>query len=206
MEPVVIRLYYDFASTLCYVAHRVMSEIEDEIRAVGVVLEWCPMDLTMAAPWNRGDSFADDVRDAVRETGIALGVEAIMPDPWLDSRPLSQVAMLQPSLEAEAQWRSSVFASIHESKNPTLSPELMSLAHRLVGHDPLEGLDPYDLEESYPMVEETTREALMLGVTGVPAFLLDNWMVSGIYDGESMVKILAELAQRYREQGSDVVN
>ena len=49
METVTIRVYYDFASTLCYVAHRVMCRIEEEIGELGVELEWRPIDLTMAA-------------------------------------------------------------------------------------------------------------------------------------------------------------
>ena len=93
METVTIRVYYDFASTLCYVAHRVMCRIEREIGELGVELEWRPIDLTMAAPWDRGDSFRPDIRAAVRNTGLSLGIDVEMPDPWLDSRPASQVAL-----------------------------------------------------------------------------------------------------------------
>ena len=62
MLTVTIRVYYDFASTLCYVAHRVLSRIEDEITELGVELEWRPIDLTMAAPWELDAKTAERLR------------------------------------------------------------------------------------------------------------------------------------------------
>ena len=135
MDTVKIRLYYDFASTLCYIAHKVLSGVETEIADLGVELEWRPIDLTMAAPWNRGDSFAEQVRTAVHNTGITLGVDVEMPDPWLDSRPASDVALSAPSASTEARWRYEVFDSIFERKTPELTPELVELAKELVGKE-----------------------------------------------------------------------
>ena len=201
MEIVRIRVYYDFASTLCYVAHRVLLGVEPQITDLGVELEWRPIDLTMAAPWNRGDSFREEVRTAVRNTGMALGVEVEMPDPWLDSRPASHVALCAPSTSAEGRWRREVFDSIFERKTPELTPELVELAKELVGPDALP-----DEEQGFERVEESTREAIALGLTGVPMLLLDNWLLGGIYDGESMVSILRQLSEQYRELGKSAVN
>ncbi len=201
MEIVTIRVYYDFASTLCYVAHRVISEIEPQIADLGVELEWRPIDLTTAAPWDRGDSFADQVRTAVHNTGVALGVDVEMPDPWLDSRPAAHVALSAPSASAEARWRREVFDSIFERKTPELTPELVELAKELVGLDSVP-----DEEQGFPRVEESTREAIALGMTGVPMLLLDNWLVGGVYDGESMVAILRQMSEQYREMGASAVN
>ena len=50
MDTVKIRVYYDFASTLCYVAHHVLESVKDDIDDIGVQLEWRPIDLTEAAP------------------------------------------------------------------------------------------------------------------------------------------------------------
>jgi predicted DsbA family dithiol-disulfide isomerase len=201
MDIVRVRVYFDFASTLCYVAHCVLTSVEQEIADLGVELEWRPIDLTMAAPWNRGDSFRDEVRTAVRNTGIALGIDAEMPDPWLDSRPASDVALQAPSASAEARWRREVFDSIFKRKTPQLTPELIALARDLMGVDPVP-----DEEQGFPRVEESTSEAIALGVTGVPTFLLDNWVFGGVYDGESMVSILDQLVKQYRELGTSAVN
>jgi predicted DsbA family dithiol-disulfide isomerase len=201
METVTIRVYYDFASTLCYVTHRVMSRIEQEIRELGVELEWRPIDLTMAAPWDRGDSFRPDVRAAVHNTGLALGIDVQMPDPWLDSRPASQVALSLRTPADEARWRCAVFDTFFDRKTPRLTPDLLRLARDLTGVEAIP-----DQTQGYDRVEECTREAIALGVTGVPSFLLDNWLFGGVYDDELMVSILRQLSTQYRESGSEAVN
>jgi predicted DsbA family dithiol-disulfide isomerase len=201
MEIVRIRVYYDFASTLCYLAHRVLSGVESEIAALAVELEWQPIDMTMAAPWNRGDSFRPEIRAAVHNTALVLGLPVEMPDPWLDSRPASDIALRAPSAAAEARWRREVFDSIFERKRPELTPELVELAKELVDLDAVP-----DEKQGFPRVEQSTREAIALGVTGVPTLLLDHWMLGGIYDGESMVSILRQLSEQYREHGSSAVN
>lgn len=200
METVTVRVYYDFASTLCYVAHRVLTSIEEQIAELEVELEWRPIDLTMAAPWDRGDSFSEEVRTAVRNTGLALGLDVEMPDPWLDSRPAAHVALATPTLEAERRWRRAVFDTIFEHGTPTLTPQLLALAEELVGPLPLPG------DAQYPRVEKSTLDAVALGVSGVPTLLLDNWLVAGVFDGESMLSILAKLAEQYRELGDSTVN
>lgn len=201
MENIKIRVYYDFASTLCYVAHRVITEIEPEIAELGVELEWRPIDLTMAAPWDRGDSFAEEVRSAVRNTALTLGVDAEMPDPWIDSRPAAHVALCAKSSEVEGRWRRAVFDSIFEDGDPVLTPELIDLARELVGVEsvPAEG-------EGSELVEECSQEAIDFGITGVPTFLLDHWMFGGVYDGDSMLSILRQLIEQYRDTGSMAVN
>ncbi len=80
------------------------------------MLEWRPIDLTMAAPWDRGDSFRPDIRAAVRNTGLALGIDVEMPDPWLDSRPASHVALCTQQPEDEARWRHAVFDTFFDAR------------------------------------------------------------------------------------------
>src|SRR5688572_19425674 len=183
MDNVTVRVYYDFASTLCYVAHRVLSRVEDDVAALGVVLEWRPIDLTMAAPWDRGDSFRPDVRAAVRNTGLTLGIDVEMPDPWLDSRPAAHVALCTQNPEDEARWRHAVFDTFFEKRTFELTPDLVRLARNL-------GIETIPNEvQGFGRVEECTQEAIAFGLTGVPTFLLDNWMFGGVYDDDLMVSI-----------------
>ena len=41
-----VRVDYDLASTLCYVATRCMGRLADELAAAGVTLDWEPIDLS----------------------------------------------------------------------------------------------------------------------------------------------------------------
>lgn len=199
MEPVTVRVYYDFASTLCYVAHRVLETVREEIDGIGVDLEWRPIDLTEAAPWDRGDSFTDEIRTSIREVAAQLGIDVEMPDPWLDSRPASEIALQLDTRSAESRWRNAVFDTFFRLGEPYLTTELDALAVQLM-------TDPAADFENYPRVRDSTREAFALGVTGVPTMLLDHWAFGGIHDGPSMVAILEQLADKHRELGTSVVN
>ena len=201
METVVIRVYYDFASTLCYIAHRVMGGIVPQVRDLGVVLQWRPIDLTEIVPWNRGDSFAQEIREAVHNTGSSMGVEVQMPDAWVDSRPASKIALLTESDEDEARWRDQVFRCFFELREKELTPELLSLGRDLSAHDNGRGA-----QDEPGQVAASTKEAIALGVQGVPTFLLDVWPVGGIQDADTMLDVLARFAERYREHGHTTVN
>jgi hypothetical protein len=41
-----LRLHYDFASTLCYVAHRLMQRMQGELDELGIRLDGSPVDLS----------------------------------------------------------------------------------------------------------------------------------------------------------------
>lgn len=204
METVRIRLYYDFASTLCYVVHRILSEAGPQLEKLGVELEWRPIDLTESVPWDRGDSFADNVRNAVRDTARSLGIHVEMPDPWLDSRPASEIALQITHPTSEGNWRKSVFSAIFEHGEHQLTPQLEALAVDLI--DGPSSADPASSDPRYALVEESTREAGALGVVGVPTMLLDDWLIGGVYDGDSMLSIFEQLADQYRAQGTSTVN
>lgn len=199
METVVIRVYYDFASTLCYVAHRVMSGIVPQVHDLGVELQWRAIDLTDIVPWNRGDSFADEIREAVHNTGLSMGVEVEMPDAWVDSRPASEIALMTESEDDEARWREEVFRCFFEQRERELPPELVSMGRELVANGD-------GKQEDHGQVAASTKEAIALGVQGVPTFLLDVWPVGGIHDADTMLALLARFAKRYREHGHTAVN
>ena len=57
-----ILVHYDFASSLCYIAHRVMVRMADEIEELGLDLVWRPLDLTRLTGWRRGDPMHDPAR------------------------------------------------------------------------------------------------------------------------------------------------
>ena len=71
--PVVIRVYYDFASTLSYVSHRVLGSIDEQLVGIGVQLEWRPIDLTRITGWERGAPLDEEQPHGSGREGL-LGV------------------------------------------------------------------------------------------------------------------------------------
>lgn len=98
-KPLHVRVHYDFASTLCYVAHRALARSRGPIEALGIELAWTPLELTrlvggrragaeigelqrgaaalLADARGRGASWRERAFSAVFEEGrLALGAAA----------------------------------------------------------------------------------------------------------------------------------
>ena len=63
--PLRVAVHYDFASTICYVAHRVMQRMAGDLEALGIELTWTPLDLAALVGWRRGET-VDGPRRAIR--------------------------------------------------------------------------------------------------------------------------------------------
>ena len=54
MPQLAIPVHYDFASTICFVAHRVLESMRADLDAMEVALDWRPIDLSSITGWRRG--------------------------------------------------------------------------------------------------------------------------------------------------------
>jgi len=189
VPPIPVRVYYDFASTLAYVAHRVMERMTPELDRLGVTLDWQPLDLTLITGWPRGVVVEGPRRaNALRVAG-EMGVPVRMPGVWLDSRGAHAVALALGDGPKAVAWRERVWSAIHEEgRDPADARELARMA------TDLDVALPASLDA--PALVETTRRAAAAGVTGVPAFLLDAFVVPGIQTEETMRLLLQRFVSR----------
>lgn len=78
-----VPVYSDSASTLCFVAHRVLARLDDDLAALGVELVWRPLDLALLLGWRRGGAVPGARRrNAMRvaaEPGVPVAVAARWP-------------------------------------------------------------------------------------------------------------------------------
>jgi predicted DsbA family dithiol-disulfide isomerase len=184
-----VRVYYDFASTLAYVAHRVMERMAPDLDELGLALDWQPLDLTLITGWPRGVVVEGPRRANALRVATEMGVPVRMPGVWLDSRAAHAVALSLGSTSKAAAWRERVWSAIHEEgRDPEDTGELARLAADLDVTLP----DPLD----DPTLAEETRRAVAAGVTGVPAFLLDAFVVPGIQTEETMRLLLRRFVSR----------
>jgi hypothetical protein len=83
MANVVVPIYYDYASSLCYVAKKVMEQLEGQLE---IEFLWKGVQISRRHPgWKNGEMIGDEARGKIfrvaRETGVTLRV----PERWLDS-------------------------------------------------------------------------------------------------------------------------
>jgi len=192
--PLSVRVDYDFASSLCYVAHRAMERLREPIEALGIALSWSPLDLTAITGWRRGAEMDSTRRENVERVSRELSVPIRIPTTWQDSRTAHAVALTVPSLR-EATWRERVFTAVYEEGRLLEAGTTRGLAAEL-------GLEPTEeaLTEGLERLEERTRQAHAQEVTGVPNFMLGAWPFGGIQSDETMLSILGRYARKERER------
>ena len=186
----VIPVYFDFASTLCYAAHRVMGRLADDLTALQIGLDWRPIDLARITGWRRRTDVVGPRRAHVLRVARALAGPVRIPPQWIDSRQAAAVTLALRGTAKEAAWRERVWTAIfEEGRDPDDDGELGAWARDL-------DLDPGLLDARIATVDAETDRARALGVDGVPTFLLGPWPMPGIQEDATMLALLRRFAER----------
>jgi predicted DsbA family dithiol-disulfide isomerase len=190
--PLVIPVYFDFASTLCYAAHRVMGRLAGRLDELGVVLDWRPIDLARITGWKRGTDVVGRRRAHVFRVARELAGLQRMPPEWIDSRPAAAVTLALRGTAKEPAWRERVWTAVfEEGRDPDDDGELGAWARDLE-------LDASLLDVRIAAVDAETDRARALGVDGVPTLLLGPWPMPGIQEDATMLALLRRFAERQR--------
>ena len=177
MQAQRVVIYYDFASSLCYVADRVMERMAPVLEELALELRWRPLDLTMLSHWRRGDEMREPARANTARVARELDVVLRIPSHWMDSRGALAVALRLAGSEREPTWRERVWSAVYE-EGRELDLDLDSL------------LDARALEA----VEVETTLATEANVSGVPTFMLGEWPLGGIQDEQTMRSVFRRYA------------
>ena len=118
-------VYYDFASCLSYVAHRVLARLDDQLAEDRIDLRWKAIDLTGIGRFQRGRLLDPERRRSLIEVAAALDVELDPPARWPDSRLAGEVAAtfdmaIDRGLDraVEREWRQAAFAAFFQGAGP----------------------------------------------------------------------------------------
>lgn len=199
LERLQVRVHYDFASTLCYVAHRVLGAMAGELEELGIALAWTPLDLAQLLRWPRGGAVAAERRANAERVARELGVEVHVPAVWLDSRDALAAALtLADDPAREAALRERVWSAVfEEGRDPGAAGTVEALGREL-------GLDfgPELLVRARDQLSFRTALAAEESVTGVPTLMLDQWPFGGIQTPETTRLVLARWAARKRAQAA----
>ena len=209
-RPIVVPVHYDFASSLCYVAHRVMGRIAHRFafspsdpERPPIELRWSPVDLAGLLNWRRGGLVPEERRANVLRVARELGVSVRVPPRWLDSRRAMAAAIALETQDGEregagAAWRERVLTAIFEEGRDCGLPEEVLRWARDLGL----AFDEATLARGEDELEQRTRSAAEAMVSGVPSFMLGEWPMGGIQDDETMVSLIHRFARRARARGA----
>lgn len=188
------RVYYDFASTLCYVAHRVFAGLEPELGQLGIALEWQPLDLSELLGWPRGVEVDEARLSNAGRVAAEFGV-AVRPLPiWPDSRDALAAALALGRGPRGEAFRERVFAAAFEERIELDAPGLVARCARDLGI----AFDPRELEAARAALELGARRASDEGVTGLPTIMLDTFPFPGVQSRQTTLLVLERWARRSR--------
>ncbi|MFP6564492.1 MAG: DsbA family protein [Myxococcota bacterium] len=192
--PIRVRVHYDFASSLCYVAHRVVPRLRDELETLGIEISWTPLDLARLLRWRRGGEIPPDRAENVARVSRELEVPLRMPPFWLDSRRAMAAALCLKDPAVEATFRERVFTAVfEEGRFDALGTAPESLCQELGW-----SLEPARIEAALDELGERTEAAREAQVSGVPTFMLGPWPFGGIQSEETLTSFFRRFAARER--------
>jgi predicted DsbA family dithiol-disulfide isomerase len=191
-----VPVYYDFASSLCYAAHRVCARVARQLDELGVHLEWTPLDLASLLGWKRGAPVPAPRRANAARVCRELGVPVRIPALWMDSRRALAAELSLDDPSRRLAWRERVFSAVFEESRDLGAPGEVERLARELGWE----ATPAAWETGLHELERRTRAAADAMVSGVPTFVLDGWPLAGIQAEETLLSQLGRWAQRRRER------
>lgn len=189
-----VRVYYDFASTLCYVAHRVFGAMAEELAALDVSLEWMPLDLADLLGWPRGVEVAAERLANAERVAAEHGIDVRPLRVWPDSRDANAAALIlaKGAVAHAAAFRERVFSAAFEERRPLDAPGAVEAFARDLGV----ALEPRALARARDELEFRTRIAAEEEVTGVPTLMLGDFPFGGIQSRETTRLVLERWVRR----------
>ncbi len=198
MANVKIPVYYDYASSLSYIAKRVMEQLDGQL---AIELLWQGVNIARRHQgWKNGEMIGDEAKGKIvrisRETGVPLRILA----KWLDSARALEAAEFAKDHNLFAVYHEAVFvAAFEEERDIGDLSVLLGVAEQV-------GLPVAELEQSLQSgeltqrVQVTEQEAAKFGVVGYPTFLLGEFPLIGIQPAETMRLLIQRYVDKARDQ------
>jgi len=198
MTNIIIPIYYDYASSLCYVAKKVMEQLAGHLE---IELLWKGVQISRRhLGWKNGEMIGDEARGKIFRVARETGVTVRVPERWLNSAYALEGAEFAREQGQFAAYQDAVFAAaFEEGKDIGDLTLILSLAEHI-------GLWPAGLEQALKAgtftarVKENEAEAASFGVVGYPTFLLGAFPLIGIQPAETMRLLIRRYIDQTRQQ------
>jgi predicted DsbA family dithiol-disulfide isomerase len=201
MARVLVPVYFDYASTLCYIAWRIVRELEQEL---GFEALWKGVPIALRDLGARaGKELGKREREKILLVAAETGIRVAPPKRWLDSKRALLGSEVAREENAFAAYHDSVFrAAFEEHRNIGEWSVLESIASR-AGIDAARFRAAVASKRGAALIEEHKREADRFSAFGYPTFILGDFTLTGIQPKESMRLLLARyIERRVAEPGS----
>jgi predicted DsbA family dithiol-disulfide isomerase len=197
MERVIIPVYFDYASTLCYIAWRIVSELESELpfEALWKGVPISIRDFKARAGSELGPREYQKVIMVAAETGIQVAP----PKTWINSDAALMGAELAREAKAFPAYHAAVFRGAFDENLDISNREVLAdIAHR-AGMDRERFLADLQSERMASRIGDNKREADGQSALGYPTFILGEFPLIGIQPIDTMRLIFARYIRQREE-------
>jgi predicted DsbA family dithiol-disulfide isomerase len=195
---VLVPVYFDYASSLCYIAHRIALRLEAELE---VKMHWRPVQIAAQyKEWAAGRLVGGDVRAKIERVSTETGVALRIPERWLDSRAALEGFVFAEECGRAAAYHQEVFAAAYERGEDIGEHAVLVRAGGAAGLALGRFMEFVATRRAAPQLALIRDEARQLDVAGYPTFLLGEFPLSGIHPFETMKQMVARHIARSRER------
>jgi predicted DsbA family dithiol-disulfide isomerase len=198
MKRVRIPIYFDYASTLCYIAWRIVSPLEDEL---GFEALWKGVPIAMrdfrAKP---GRVLGERERQKVLFVAAETGIRVAPPSSWIDSTRALQGSEIARDAGVFAAFHDAVFRAAFDDGADIANPEVLEAIAERAGLDRAKFRTLLDSGAMNPRLQEHKREADEFSALGYPTFILGDFPMIGIQPIESMRLLLGRFIRQRAEE------
>jgi len=194
MPKVIIPIYFDYASTLCYIAWRIISQLEREL---GFTALWKGVPITPRNYRTRpglplGPLELGRIRSVAAETGVAVEP----PARWLDSDKALQGSELAREAGAFVAYHDAVFVAAFEERADIGDLDVLSAIAVRAGMESAHFRDEVERGRMAARIAANKTEADRFSALGYPSFILGDFPLIGIQPIETMRMLLARFLER----------
>jgi len=198
MNAILIPIYFDYASTLCYVAWRIVRELEAE---VGFEALWKGVPIRLRDNRSRpGNALGTIERMKVMNVIAETGIRVEPPDHWIDSA----AALMGSELAREAMkfgpYHEGVFRAAFEQGRDIAEVGVLGEIAEAAGMDRGRFEDDLAARRMESRVAANKEEADRFSALGYPTFILGDFPLTGIQPKGTMRMLFRRFVeQRSRE-------
>ena len=195
---VVIPIYFDYASSLCYVASEVVRGLDDEL---GATFLWKGVQIArLHRGWKNGHAIDERARANVLRVADETGVALRVPERWLDSAAALEGAEFARERGRFAEYHRAVFAAAYEGGCDLARPDVLGDAAERAGLAGAELRRHLEAGTFAARVKANEAESRAFGVSGYPTFMLGAFPLVGIQTRDTMRLLLGRYVEQARKR------
>ncbi len=198
MARIVIPVYFDYASSLCYIAWRIMRELEPQL---GFETLWKGVPISIRdASAKPGRILGERERRKVLMVAAETGIPVAPPRHWIDSNAALEGSELARDAGVFAAYHEAVFRAAFEQGIDIGDVSALEAIARKAGMDSNEFRAGIETRRMAQRIRAHRGEADQFSALGYPTFILGEYPLIGIQPIETMRQMIARFIRLRREE------